>query len=92
MVRNPDFKEYNAVKQWTVEKDYQVELSYDNFTMHEVLKELMPKEVEIIGGFETIGNIAHLNLNEKQLQHKQTIGQVILDKNPCLKTVVTKIG
>jgi hypothetical protein len=33
--------------------------------MQEVLKEVLPKEVEIIGGFETIGNIAHLNLNEK---------------------------
>jgi tRNA G37 N-methylase Trm5 len=39
-----------------------------------VLKELLPSDVEIIGGFETIGDIAHLNLNEKQMAHKFTIG------------------
>jgi len=92
LVRNPDFKEYNADKKWPVESDYPVRLSYDNYGLQEVLKEVLPAGVDNIGGFETIGDIAHLNLNEKQLPFKSIIGQAILDKNPCLRTVVTKIG
>lgn len=67
-------------------------MTYDNFSMQEVLKELLPNDVEIIGGFECIGDIAHLNLSERQQVYKKIIGQVILDKNPVLRTVVTKIG
>ena len=48
--------------------------------------------MEIVGGFETVGDIAHLNLSEKQMPHKFAIGQVLLDKNPTLKKVVTKVG
>ncbi len=39
-----------------------------------------------------IGHIAHLNLREDWLPFKHIIGQVILDKNPSLRTVVNKIG
>jgi len=49
-------------------------------------------EGEIPSGYETIGDIAHLNLSFKQLEHKHLIGQVVLDKNPSLRTVVAKLG
>jgi len=41
-------------------------------------------------GFETVGSIAHLNLRGSQLPYKHVIGQVLLDKNPKIKTVVNK--
>ena len=59
----------------------------------EVLKEILPADVEEIpSGYETIGDIAHLNLTGKLFDHRYVIGEVILDKNPQLRTVVTKIG
>lgn len=56
----------------------------------EVLRDLLPADVEVPTGFETIGHIAHLNLREEHLPFKRTIGQVFLDKNPRLRTVVNK--
>jgi tRNA (guanine37-N1)-methyltransferase len=47
---------------------------------------------EIPNSFEIIGNIAHLNLREKFLPYKFLIGKIILDKNPSIKTVITKTG
>lgn len=57
------------------------------------MRELLPPDVdEVPSGFETVGDIAHMNLLGKQLDHRYIIGQVVLDKNPVLRTVVTKLG
>lgn len=39
-----------------------------------------------------LGHIAHLNLRDKQLPFKSLIGQIILDKNKHIKTVVNKLS
>lgn len=57
------------------------------------MKELLPPDVEEVpSGFETIGDIAHLNLTGKLFDLRYLIGQVVLDKNPIIRTVVTKVG
>ena len=43
-------------------------------------------------GFEIVGKIAHMNLRDEYLNYKYFIGQLILDKNPSLATVVNKLG
>lgn len=43
-------------------------------------------------GFEIVGKIAHMNLRDEYLKYKYFIGQLILDKNPSLITVVNKVG
>ena len=43
-------------------------------------------------GFEIVGKIAHMNLREQYLKYKYFIGQLILDKNPSLSTVINKVG
>eukprot|EP00775_Hariotina_reticulata_P005490 gene5490-5724_t len=48
--------------------------------------------VDIPGSFESIGHIAHLNLRDEHLPYKHIIGQVIVDKNPAIKTVINKVG
>ncbi len=52
---------------------------------------LLPPDVEVPSSFESVGHIAHLNLREEQLPHRYVIGQVLLDKNPNIRTVVNKV-
>lgn len=47
--------------------------------MEEVLEALLPAEVTKQTSFETVGQIAHLNLRSDCLPYKDIIGQVILD-------------
>jgi tRNA (guanine37-N1)-methyltransferase len=57
------------------------------------LKELLPPDIEEIpSGFETVGDIAHMNLTGKLYDLRYLIGQVVLEKNPIIRSVVTKIG
>ena len=54
----------------------------------------MPKDIEEVpSGFETVGDIAHMNLTGKLFDdYRYLIGQAVLDKNPTIRTVVTKVG
>lgn len=56
-----------------------IPLTYQNFSYLEVLKEILPKDITIPTGFETIGHIAHFNLTPPQLAYKNLIGKVLLD-------------
>ena len=56
------------------------------------MQRVLPEGVEIPSSFETVGHIAHYNLREEHMAFRHIIGQVCLDKNPGLKTVVTKVG
>ena len=51
-----------------------------------------PNLTEITSSFESIGHIAHLNLRDKQLPFKKLIGQIILDKNKHITSVVNKLS
>ena len=78
-----------------VENDHAIELTYENYNMSDALRVLLPNvpDNEIPSGFECIGDIAHLNiLNEECIKKKYQIGQVVLDKNSTVRTVVRKVG
>lgn len=53
----------------------------------------MPEELvgEAPSSFTTVGHIAHMNLKDEYLPWKTLIGEIILDKNPNLRTVVNKM-
>jgi tRNA (guanine37-N1)-methyltransferase len=79
------------------QSEHTIVLTYDNFSYTDVLKQLLPPDISIPTGFETVGHIAHFNLSADQFPFKNLIGQVLLDvirtqKLPKIKTVVTKIG
>ncbi|KAM5129200.1 tRNA (guanine(37)-N(1))-methyltransferase [Mantella aurantiaca] len=69
-----------------------LQLTYDNLKPDEVLKAVLPKGQDVTTSFTRIGHIAHMNLRDHQLPYKHLIGQVILDKNPGLASVVNKIN
>lgn len=71
---------------------HEVVLDYSYWPVEHILKEILPAGCEVPSSFETIGHIAHLNLRDDLLLYKDIIAEVILDKNPKLKTVVNKVG
>ncbi|XP_078171198.1 met-10+ like family protein isoform X2 [Carex rostrata] len=65
---------------------------YSYWHMTQLLEAILPDDIIIPSGFETIGHIAHLNLREEHLPYKKLIAKVVLDKNkPKIQTVVNKI-
>ncbi|XP_053331411.1 tRNA (guanine(37)-N1)-methyltransferase, partial [Spea bombifrons] len=69
---------------------YDLQLAYENFKCDEILRAVLPKGQDVTSGFSRVGHIAHMNLREHQLPYKNLIGQVILDKNPGITSVVNK--
>ncbi|KAK0466351.1 Met-10+ like-protein-domain-containing protein [Desarmillaria tabescens] len=73
--------------------DYTVDLDYDYWTASEILAAVLPEEL-VEGspvGFAATGHVAHFNLNDEYLPYKYAIGQVFLDKNKQIETVVNKL-
>ncbi|KAF9429415.1 tRNA(m(1)G37)methyltransferase [Entomortierella beljakovae] len=67
-------------------------VGYDYWTADEILRAILPEEIidEAPSSFTTVGHIAHMNLKDEYLPYKQMIGEIIMDKNPNLRTVVNK--
>ncbi|KAJ3829391.1 Met-10+ like-protein-domain-containing protein [Lentinula raphanica] len=72
---------------------YNVVLDYDYWTASELLQAILPEQLREGApvGFAATGHIAHVNLNDEYIPYKKTIGQLFLDKNKTIKTVVNKL-
>lgn len=72
---------------------YDLTLDYSYWTYHEIMSSILPEDEqgEIPSGFSQVGHVAHLNLRDEYLKHKNIIAQVIVDKNPTVTTVINKI-
>lgn len=72
---------------------YELQLDYEYWTYRDVLSALLPPELhdDIPSGFNTAGHVAHLNLRDQHLPYKQLIGQVLVEKNQHIRTVINKI-
>ncbi|EIE26693.1 hypothetical protein COCSUDRAFT_12364 [Coccomyxa subellipsoidea C-169] len=71
---------------------YDLTLNYSYWSAEHVLKRLLPEGCEVPTSFESVGHIAHMNLRDELLPFKNVIGQVLLDKNPSIRTIVNKVG
>jgi len=70
-----------------------VRLTYEDLSLHQALRRLLPPSLDVPASFETVGHLAHLNLRAEVLPYKHLIAQVVLDKNrKRLQTVVNKVG
>ncbi|KAK9375372.1 Met-10+ like-protein-domain-containing protein [Lipomyces chichibuensis] len=72
---------------------YTLELGYDFWRADEILAAILPPDCldEVPSGFTLTGHIAHMNLRDEYLPYKRIIGQIVLDKNPKVRTVVNKL-
>ncbi|ORY34672.1 Met-10+ like-protein-domain-containing protein [Naematelia encephala] len=73
---------------------YDLEINYDYWNLGDILHAILPTTVDedIPSSFTSTGHIGHVNLRAEWLPYKHLIGQVILDKNPTLRTVVNKLN
>lgn len=68
-------------------------LDYNVWTHTEILAAVMPEDLldEVPAGYELVGHVAHLNIRDQYLPYKHLIGQVIIDKNSGIRTVINKL-
>lgn len=73
--------------------NYSLTLGYNYWKAEEILSAVLPQELldQVPCGFTVVGHIAHMNIRDQYLPYKRLIGQVVLDKNPTIETVVNKI-
>ncbi|RLV92213.1 hypothetical protein JA1_003326 [Spathaspora sp. JA1] len=80
-------------KEFGVEiRPYTMSLDYSFWKTEEILRAILPEDLldEIPSGFSQAGHLAHINLKTEFKPFGKLIGQVILDKNPSIRTVVDK--
>ncbi|KLO20057.1 hypothetical protein SCHPADRAFT_817086 [Schizopora paradoxa] len=72
---------------------YNFSLKYDYWTADEILQATLPEELreESPTGFAITGHIAHFNLRDEYLPFKKIIGEIVIDKNKRIRTVVNKL-
>lgn len=72
---------------------YDLQLDYSYWTYHDIISSILEEDEqgEIPSGFSQVGHVAHLNLRDEYLKHKYLIAEVLMDKNPGVKTVINKI-
>lgn len=76
-------------------RPFDLKLTYDDWSMGDILDAILPEvssdDEQNPSGFAQVGHVAHLNLRDQFLPYKHLIGQVLLDKNSQVKTVINKI-
>ncbi|KAK5316244.1 tRNA(m(1)G37)methyltransferase [Exophiala xenobiotica] len=76
-------------------RPYELTLTYDDWTMSDILDAILPEipdgEEQNPAGFAQVGHVAHVNLREQFLPYKHLVGQVLIDKNATVKTVINKL-
>ncbi|XP_011641569.1 FAD synthase-like isoform X3 [Pogonomyrmex barbatus] len=69
-----------------------ITIKYDNWNREEILKSILPEDVNVPTAYSLVGHIMQLNLRDVHLPYKFIIGQVFLDKTASARTVINKIN
>jgi tRNA (guanine37-N1)-methyltransferase len=67
-----------------------ITLTYENWKADELIRAVIPENLESVTSFSRIGHIIHLNLKDELLPYKSVISQIFLDKTPNCRTVINK--
>nr|XP_033807194.1 tRNA (guanine(37)-N1)-methyltransferase isoform X2 [Geotrypetes seraphini] len=90
-----DESDRTVLKQFEVSPhvlQHDLELTYENYNTEEILSAVLPEGQAVTTAFSRVGHICHINLRDHQLPFKTLIGQVIIDKNRGITSVVNKIN
>lgn len=82
------------IEQYKIQvQPYTLQLDYDFWKSDDILQAVLPEKhlKEYPSGYAQAGHVAHLNLRDEFKPYGQLIGQVIMDKNPKVETVVDKL-
>lgn len=71
-------------------QDKDITLQYENYSMDNVFKAVLPPEIDGFSSFTRVGHLVHVNLRDHLLPFKEIIGQILFDKVSHCKTVVNK--
>lgn len=71
---------------------YKLVLDFDQLSYDSIIRKIVPEGLDLPSSFETVGHIAHLNLKDELLPYKFQIGQLVMEKNKQIRTVVNKLG
>ncbi|KAI2742493.1 hypothetical protein DTO013E5_3579 [Penicillium roqueforti] len=70
---------------------YELELEYNHWSYAEIISSILPEDLEEIPqGFTQVGHVLHLNLRAQYLPYKHILAEVLMDKNPTVRTVINK--
>ncbi|KAL2829745.1 hypothetical protein BDW59DRAFT_170405 [Aspergillus cavernicola] len=71
---------------------YELTLDYDYWSYADIITSILPEDIldEVPQGYTQVGHVAHLNLREQYIPYRHIIAQIILDKNPIIRTVIRK--
>lgn len=67
-----------------------VTFTYQNWKPDELVRAIIPDDVEPATSFSKIGHILHMNLKDNLLPYKTAIAQIYLDKTPGARCVINK--
>ncbi|KAI0482910.1 Met-10+ like-protein-domain-containing protein [Xylariaceae sp. FL0804] len=75
---------------------YDLQLDYDYYAYDEVIRAVLPNDARdrldgVQAGFNQAGHVAHLNLRAAFLPYGRLIGEVLVDKNARVRTVINKV-
>jgi tRNA (guanine37-N1)-methyltransferase len=85
---NEQLEELNVKQSSMVYED--VVLSYENFKADDLIKAIIPDDLEPPSSYSIIGHIIHLNLKDEVLPYKKIVAEIFLDKLKICKTVINK--
>ncbi|CAJ2501712.1 Uu.00g045650.m01.CDS01 [Anthostomella pinea] len=76
---------------------YDLALDYDYWLYEDVMRALLPHDLREVHdgipvGFNQAGHVAHVNLKEQFMPYKRLIAEVLVDKNPSVRTVINKVA
>lgn len=85
---------FSKIQEYHVQiRPHTLHLDYSFWKADDILRAVLPENLleEVPTGFAQAGHVAHFNLREEFKPYGNLIGEVILDKNPNIETVVDKV-